>query len=91
MYSVDFMAPDKPNFMWKGKNAFLDMDCIIENELPEIMPEKRYETLSVAGRNGELHETFDDYAAYDYPINGIVCHSSFGRHVNSYRMGIYRL
>lgn len=69
--SVDFMDPDEPNFIWKGRNALKDMDCIIESELPEVSANKRYETYSVVGRSGELHETFDDYEAYDYEIEDI--------------------
>lgn len=71
MTSVNFMDPDEPNFIWKGRNALMDMDCIIESELPEISANKRYETYSVVGRSGELHETFDDYEAYDYEIEDI--------------------
>lgn len=69
--SVDFMDPDEPNFIWKGLNALKDMGCIIESELPEISANKRYETYTVVGRSGELHETFDDYEAYDYEIEDI--------------------
>lgn len=69
--SVDFMDPDEPNFVWKGLNALKDMGCIIEAELPEISANKRYETYTVVGRSGELHETFDDYEAYDYEIEDI--------------------
>lgn len=69
--SVDFMDPDEPNFIWKGLNALKDMGCIIESELPEISANKRYETYSVVGRSGELHETFGDYEAYDYEIEDI--------------------
>ncbi|MEO1781004.1 hypothetical protein BAU18_000582 [Enterococcus diestrammenae] len=71
MTSVNFMDPDEPNFIWKGRNALLDMDCIIESELPEISANKRYETYTVIGRSGELHETFDDYESYDYGIEDI--------------------
>lgn len=71
MTSVNFMDPSEPNFIWKGLNALIDMDCIIENELPEISPNKRYETITLQGRSGELHETFDDYEAYDYEIENI--------------------
>lgn len=69
--SVDFMDTDEPNFIWKGLNALKDMDCIIESELPEVSANKRYETYNVVGRSGELHETFDDYEAYDYEIEDI--------------------
>ena len=48
--SQRFMNPDEPNFIWKDLNAALDMDCIIESELPEIMPAQRYETYTVQGR-----------------------------------------
>ncbi len=35
-----FMNRDEPNFIWKGLNAVLDMGCVIENELPDILPNK---------------------------------------------------
>lgn len=69
--SIDFMDKDEPNFLWKNLNAVNDMECIIETELPEVSPGQRYEPIRVIGRNGELHETFGDYDAYDYPISDI--------------------
>ncbi|WP_373836169.1 phage tail protein [Jeotgalibaca arthritidis] len=71
MTSIDFMDKDEPNFYWKNLNAVIDMECIIESELPEISPNQRYETITNIGRSGELHETFGDYEAYDYPIKNI--------------------
>lgn len=71
MITANFMSPSEPNFVWKNINAVIDMGCIIESELPEVIPSQRYDTNSVVGRNGELHETFGDYDAYDYPINNI--------------------
>ena len=71
MTSIDFMDSDEPNFIWKGRNALMDMGCIIESELPEVSANKRYETYSVVGRSGEFHETFDDYESYDYEIKDI--------------------
>lgn len=62
------MDPDTPNFFWKNIDASMDMDCIIESEIPEISPAERIEAISVVGRNGELHESFGDYAAYDLTI-----------------------
>ena len=44
-----FMNPDEPNFIWKDLNAVRDMGCIIENELSEVLPNKRYETYSIIG------------------------------------------
>ncbi|EGP9917735.1 phage tail protein, partial [Listeria monocytogenes] len=41
------MNRDEPNFIWKGLNAVRDMGCIIENELPDILPNKRYDTYSI--------------------------------------------
>lgn len=69
--SQRFMKPDEPNFIWKNLNATIDMDCIIESELPEIMPAKRYETYTVQGRNGELNETFGDYEAFNLEIKNV--------------------
>lgn len=89
--SVNFMNPDEPNFVWKGLNALLDMGCIIETELPEIMPNKRYETITVQGRSGELHETFDDYDSYDYPINDITVPYENIREVKKWLTGRSRL
>lgn len=66
-----FMDMDEPNFIWKNLNALRDMDCIIESEIMEVTPNKRVEVIEVLGRNGELHETFDDYEAYDLKIPGI--------------------
>ncbi|MGM0228257.1 hypothetical protein IGJ28_000277 [Enterococcus sp. AZ091] len=66
-----FMDADTPNFIFKGINAVLDMDCIIETELPEISPNKRYEEITVLGRSGSLHETFDDYEPYDLEVESI--------------------
>ena len=71
MTSIDFMDKDEPNFYWKNLNAVMDMECIIESELPEVSPNQRYETIKTVGRSGELHETFGDYEAYDYPIKNI--------------------
>ncbi|MBC2238320.1 phage tail protein [Listeria innocua] len=56
-----------PFFIFNNINS-LDMNCIIENELPEITPAKRVTEKSIAGRNGFLTQTFGDYDAYDYPI-----------------------
>ncbi|WP_237580214.1 phage tail protein [Candidatus Enterococcus huntleyi] len=69
--SVTFMNSDEPNFIWKNLNALIDMECIIESELPDILPNKRYETYSVVGRNGELTETFNDYEPFDFEIKDI--------------------
>lgn len=66
-----FMNSDEPNFVWNNYNAVADMGCIIEKEISEISPLQRYETSEITGRNGELHETFGDYEAYDLEINNI--------------------
>ncbi|WP_315307476.1 phage tail protein [Enterococcus devriesei] len=66
-----FMNADEPNFVWNNYNAVSDMGCIIEKEILEISPLQRYETSEVTGRNGELHETFGDYEAYDLEIKDI--------------------
>lgn len=66
-----FMEADTPNFIFKGMNAVVDMDCIIETELPDISPNKRYEEITVLGRSGTLHETFDDYEPYDLEVKSI--------------------
>ena len=36
-----------------------------------ISPNKRYEEITVLGRSGSLHETFDDYESYDLPVENI--------------------
>lgn len=56
-----------PFFVFKNINS-LDMNCIIENELPEITPGERVTEKIVTGRSGELTQTFGDYDAYDYPV-----------------------
>ena len=66
-----FMDKDEPNFIWKNQNALRDFGLIIENEIKEISPNKRYETISVLGRSGEMYETFDDYEAYDLDIPNV--------------------
>lgn len=66
-----FMNRDEPNFIWKGLNAVRDMGCIIENELPDILPNKRYDTYSIVGRSGEFNETFNDYEPFDYEIEDV--------------------
>lgn len=66
-----FMNPDEPNFIWKDLNAVRDMGCIIENELSEVLPNKRYETYSIIGRSGEFNETFNDYEPFDYEIEDV--------------------
>lgn len=68
---TDFLEADIPNFIWKNRNALLDYDCIIENELPEINPKPRVKSVSVLGRNGEFHEWFGDYEGYDLKVEGI--------------------
>ena len=69
-----FMNRDEPNFIWKGLNAVRDMGCIIENELPDILPNKRYDTYSIVGRSGEFNETYKDYEQFDYEIEDVTIH-----------------
>ena len=66
-----FMDRDEPNFIWKNLNALRDFGLIIENEIKEASPNKRYEIITVLGMNGEYHETFDDYEAYDLEIPNV--------------------
>lgn len=89
--SQRFMKPDEPNFIWKNLNATLDMNCIIESELPEVMPAKRYETYTVQGRNGELNETFGDYESFDLKIENITIPHSKLREVKKWLSGSSRL
>ncbi|EAG6798054.1 hypothetical protein AJN15_06475 [Listeria monocytogenes] len=56
-----------PFFVFNNISS-LDMNCIIENELPEITPSKRVTEKAVVGRNGLLTQSFGDYDAYDYPV-----------------------
>ncbi|EAG8714016.1 hypothetical protein CHT78_13575 [Listeria monocytogenes] len=44
------------------------MNCIIENELPEITPAQRVTEKAIVGRNGLLTQSFGDFDAYDYPV-----------------------
>ncbi|HGF8010761.1 TPA: phage tail protein [Enterococcus faecium] len=81
------MNPDEPNFIWKNRNAVIDMNCIIEAELPDIMPNKRYETYTIQGRSGELTETFDDYEPFDLEIEGITIPHSKLREVKRWLTG----
>lgn len=82
-----FMNPDEPNFVWKNLNAVIDMECIIETELPDIMPNKRYETYTIQGRNGELTETFDDYEPFDFKVEDITIPHSKLREVKRWLTG----
>ncbi|WP_422698896.1 phage tail protein [Enterococcus durans] len=82
-----FMNPDEPNFVWKNLNAVVDMECIIETELPDIMPNKRYETYTIQGRNGELTETFDDYEPFDFKVEDITIPHSKLREVKRWLSG----
>lgn len=82
-----FMNPDEPNFVWKNLNAVLDMECIIETELTDIMPNKRYETYTIQGRNGELTETFDDYEPFDFKVEDITIPHSKLREVKRWLTG----
>ena len=86
-----FMNPDEPNFVWKNLNAVLDMECIIETELPDTMPNKRYETYIIQGRNGELTETFDDYEPFDFKVENITIPYSKLREVKRWLSGRSRL
>lgn len=66
-----FLIKDFPNFIWNDVNAVVDMGLIIESELPEVSPAKRVNPVTVLGYSGELHETFNDYDAYDLTVENI--------------------
>lgn len=87
MTSVDFMNPDEPNFIFKGINAVMDMQLIIENELPEISPHQRVEEIETLGRSGSLHEWFGDYAPYDFQVKDITCPYDMLAEVKSWLRG----
>ena len=68
---TEFLNSDEPNFIFKGINALIDMDCIIETELPDIQAQPRIEEISIVGRNGTLTEWYGDYESYDLGIGKI--------------------
>ncbi|GAB7389552.1 phage tail protein [Lactococcus garvieae] len=68
---MNFLNKDEPNFIFKGKNALIDMGCIIEKELPEVKAQPNIEELTILGRSGSLTEWYGDYKAYDLPIGKI--------------------
>ncbi|MEC3941546.1 hypothetical protein [Enterococcus mundtii] len=57
-----------PYFIFKNRHSRFDMNCVIENELPDISPVERIDTIRVMGRNGTLHRVYDTYDAFDYSI-----------------------
>lgn len=67
----EFLNFDEPNFIFKGINALVDMDCIIETELPDIQAQPRIEEISILGRSGTLTEWYGDYEPYDLDIGKI--------------------
>ncbi|WP_270607486.1 phage tail protein [Enterococcus thailandicus] len=89
--STNFMNPDEPNFIWKDLNALVDMDCIIETELPDVLPNKRYETYSIVGRSGELTETFNDYEPFNFEIKDVTIPFNRLREVKKWLSGKSRL
>lgn len=89
--STLFMNSDEPNFVWNNYNAVSDMGCIIEKEIMETSPLKRYESTEITGRHGELHETFDDYEAYDLEIKDITIPYDNLRMVKNWLRGFGKL
>lgn len=73
MTSVNFMNPDEPNFYFKGINAMVDMDLIIEHEIPEVLPQPRIQEIETLGRSGSLHEWHGDYSQFDLKVPDISC------------------
>ena len=68
---TDFLSNDKPNFMFNGINALIDMGCIIEKELPDVTAQPNIEEISVLGRSGSLLEWYGDYKPYDLEVGMI--------------------
>lgn len=66
-----FLDKDTPNFIWNNHNAFDDYELIIENELPEIIPARRYTETTIQGSNRVLHEWFGDYEPYTLTISTV--------------------
>lgn len=66
-----FLNSDEPNFIFKGINALVDMECIIEAELPDIQAHPRIEEISIPGRSGTLTEWYGDYEPYNLDIGKI--------------------
>lgn len=57
-----------PYFIFKNLHSRMDMNCAINEELPDISPVERIDTITVKGRNGTLHRKYGTYDAFDYPI-----------------------
>lgn len=57
-----------PSFFFKELNSFSDMDCFIEEELPQYQATKIIESIKIPGKSGRLHQTYGDYDSFDYPI-----------------------
>lgn len=68
---TEFLSNDKPNFIFNGINALIDMGCIIEKELPDITAQPNIEEISVLGRSGSLLEWYGDYKSYDLPVGTV--------------------
>ncbi|MHC5215395.1 phage tail protein [Enterococcus sp. LJL128] len=66
-----FLDKDTPNFIWNNLNAFEDFGLIIEEELSEILPARKYNETVVAGSNRVLHEWFGDYEPYTLTISNV--------------------
>lgn len=62
------MEPDKPNFIWNGKNAVEDFELTVEEEIEEVSPNERFNEIVVPGRNGFLTEWDGDYDEYPLVI-----------------------
>ena len=62
---------DFPNFIFNNIDAFHDMGCIIEKEIPEVAPNMRVELIKPPGMNGTLHKTYGDYESFNLPISNI--------------------
>lgn len=68
---IEFLEKDKPNFIFKGINALVDMGCIIEKELPDIKAKPNIEEISIIGRSGTLTEWHGDYSSYDLNVGTV--------------------
>ncbi|MDT2011184.1 phage tail protein [Carnobacterium divergens] len=80
-----------PFFIWKGFNSFEDFDCVIENELSDISPTRRVESITIQGRNGTLHKSNGDYESFSYEIKDITIPKNKLSEVKKWLQGSGRL
>lgn len=60
-----------PNFIFNNGNALFDYGLIIEEELPYIVAERRYDEITLIGRSQALHSWYGDYEPYTLKVQNI--------------------